>query len=78
MKNMTATVGLSDAIALLRSEGFDNATGPRIHHGMTAGHIPRPELDGSRSYRFAKKDLQAIRAYLSNVPTPGRRPAIHA
>jgi len=70
----TATVGLGDAIELLQSEGFDNANGPRIHHAITAGHIKRPGMDRSLCYRFSQKDLRAIRAYLSDVPSPGRRP----
>jgi len=78
MKNMIPTIGLADAIELLRSEGFDNASGPRIYHSIKAGHIKRPELDGSLRYRFSKKDLRAIRAYLSNVPSPGRRPKVYA
>jgi len=76
--NMTPAVGLSDAIELLRSEGFDNASGPRIHHAITAGHIERPAMDRSLRYRFSKKDLRAIRAYLSNVPSPGRRAKVCA
>jgi len=76
--NIKPTIGLADAIALLRSEGFDNANSARIYHGIKAGHIDRPELDGSLRYRFGKKDLRAIRAYLSDVPSPGRRPKVYA
>jgi len=80
MKNVTPTMGLglADTLSLLRSEGFDNANGPRIYYAITAGKIERPQLDGSRSYRFGKKDLQAIRSYLSVVPSRGRPSAIHS
>jgi len=78
MKNMTASIGLADTIALLQSEGFSNASSSRIYHAIKVGHVDRPELDRSLRYRFSRKDLRAIRGYLSNVPTPGRRPAIHA
>jgi len=76
--NMQASIGLADTIALLRSEGYSNASAPKIYYGMSAGKIERPEMDGSRTYRFAKKDLKSIRAFLSVVPTRGRRSAIHA
>lgn len=76
--NMKPTVGLCDAIELLQSEGFDNASGSRIRHAITAKHIDRPALDGAHRFRFSKKDLRGIRAYLSNVPSPGRRPRVPA
>jgi len=76
--NTIPTCGLSDAIELLRAEGFDNASGPRIHHAITAGHIQRPAMDRSLRYRFSRKDLRAIRAYLANVPSPGRRAKVYA
>ena len=76
--NNVPTCGLSDAIEMLRSEGFNNANGPRLYHAIRAGHIERPALDGSLRYRFTKKDLKSIRAYLSNVPAPGRRAKVYA
>lgn len=73
---LTAAIGLGDAISLLREEGFDNAGHARIYHAIKVGHIPRPELDGGIRYRFTRKDLRNVRAYLSNVPAAGRQPKV--
>jgi len=64
---------LSDVIGELRAEGLKNANPARIHHAIIAGHIARPHLDGSHRYRFTRTNVRQIRAYLQNVPRPGRR-----
>ncbi len=64
---------LKDALDLLKSEGFENATASRVHHAIIVGHIKRPAQDGSGRFRFRKRDLDALRTYLANVPRPGRK-----
>jgi hypothetical protein len=63
---------LSELLQTLRSEGLP-AAGHRIHHGITAGHLPRPERDGSGRFRFSSADVAACRKYLKNLPKPGRK-----
>ena len=69
---------MSELITELHAGGFNNANPGRIRHGMTAGHISRPPIDGTRSYRFDQEHVEEIRKYLANVPAPGRhkKPAV--
>ena len=63
---------LSELLQALRKEGLP-ADGYRIHYAISVGYLPRPEIDGSRRYRFSPADLAACRTYLSNLPKPGRK-----
>lgn len=63
---------LSELIEALRSEGLP-AAAHRIHYAFTAGHVPKPQRDGSGRYRFSDADVAACRAYLKNLPKPGRK-----
>ena len=65
---------LRDALDVLQREGFANATATRVHHAIIVGHVKRPSKDGSGRFRFRKRDLDALRTYLANVPRPGRKP----
>jgi len=65
---------LSELLAALRSEGLV-VRAHHIHHGISAGHLPRPERDGSGRFRFSKSDLGACRRYAQNIPRPGRKKA---
>ncbi len=63
---------LSDLLAMLRAEGID-AKAHRLHHAITAGHLPRPARDGSGRFQFTATDAAAARKYLAAPPTPGRK-----
>lgn len=65
---------LSEVLAALRSEGLE-AKAHVIHHGIYAGYLPKPERDGSGRFRFTASDVKACRAYLRNLPKPGRKKA---
>lgn len=64
---------LRDALDVLQREGFANATATRVHYAIVVGHVKRPSKDGSGRFRFRKRDLDALRTYLANVPRPGRK-----
>jgi hypothetical protein len=64
---------LSELLATLRAEGLANAAAHRLHHAITAGHLPRPERDSSGRFRFTRRDLTAARKYLAAPPRPGRK-----
>ena len=63
---------LSELLQALREEGLP-ANAYRIHYAISVGYLPRPEIDGSRRFRFAPADLAACRTYLANIPKPGRK-----
>jgi hypothetical protein len=63
---------LSEVLATLRSEGLP-AVAHRLHYGIAAGYITRPQRDGSGRYRFSDADVAACRRYLKNLPKPGRK-----
>ena len=63
---------LSELLQALRKEGLP-AEAYRIHYAISAGYLPRPEIDGSRRYRFSPADLAACRTYLANIPKHGRK-----
>lgn len=63
---------LSELLAELRAEGLPAAS-HRIHYGILAGYLPRPERDGSGRFRFTATDVRACRTYLKNLPKPGRK-----
>jgi hypothetical protein len=63
---------LSELLAKLRAEGIQ-ARAHVIHHGISAGHLPTPERDGSGRYRFSSADVAACRKYAKNPPKPGRK-----
>lgn len=65
---------LSELLSTLRAEGLP-AKAHRIHHGIQAGYLPRPERDGSGRFRFRPADVRACREYLRNLPKPGRKKA---
>jgi hypothetical protein len=65
---------LSELLAALRAEGLP-ARAHVIHHGIHAGYLPKPERDGSGRFRFNASDVKACRAYLNNLPKPGRKKA---
>jgi hypothetical protein len=64
---------LCELLSLLRAEGLTNATAHRLHHAITAGHIPRPKRDGAGRFQFSRTDAAAARKYLAAPPRPGRR-----
>lgn len=66
---------LCEIIATLRGEGHTNAKKHIIEHGIQAGHIPPPKLDGGHRRDFTPQDLDNIRVYLRNVPPRGPRKA---
>jgi hypothetical protein len=66
---------LSELLAVLRAEGVAAAKAHVIHHGIQAGHLPKPERDGSGRFRFSASDVKACRNYLRNLPKPGRKKA---
>lgn len=68
---------LSELLAALRAEGLQ-ARAHVIHHGIQAGYLPKPERDGSGRFRFTASDVKACRAYLKNLPKPGRKKAAAA
>jgi hypothetical protein len=65
---------LSELLATLRADGLP-AKAHQIHHAIQAGHVPRPERDGSGRFRFSATDVKACRGYMRNVPRPGRKKA---
>lgn len=65
---------LSELLATLRAEGLP-AQAHRIHHGIHAGYLPKPERDGSGRFKFSPADVRACRSYLKNLPKPGRKKA---
>jgi hypothetical protein len=67
-------VVLSELLSTLRAAGLP-AKAHQIHHAIQAGYVPRPERDGSGRFRFSPTDVKACRAYLSNLPKPGRKKA---
>ena len=58
--NMT-DLCLRDALELLKNQGHTNTTATRVHHAILAGHISRPEMDGSHRYRFSRRNLNELR-----------------
>ena len=74
--SMVSGYCFADAVELLKKEGFENATHRRIYHAIMAGHIEKPEVDGSGCYSFTRRNMTQVRRYLQNVPRPGRRPAM--
>ena len=52
---------LRDALELLKNQGHTNTTATRVHHAILAGHISRPEMDGSHRYRFSRRNLNELR-----------------
>jgi len=64
---------LCELLSMLRAEGLTNATAHRLHHAITAGHIPRPKRDGAGRFQFSRTDAAAARKYLAAPPRPGRR-----
>ena len=52
-----------------------NANPARIRHAIVAEHVSRPQKDGAGKYVFFEADVRRVRAYLDDVPQPGRRPA---
>lgn len=67
---------MSELINELKNAGFENATPHRIRHAITAGHIRRPAMDGSRNFRFSRADLNRCKEYLADVPAPGPRATV--
>jgi len=63
---------LSEVLETLRQEGLP-AVAHRLHYAFTAGHIARPQRDGSGRYRFSDADVARCRQYLKNLPKPGRK-----
>lgn len=63
---------LAELVETLRAEGID-ARPHRIHHAIQVGHLARPRVVSGR-FVFGRRDLAAARAYLRNVPRPGRKP----
>jgi hypothetical protein len=64
---------LCELLALLRADGLPNVAAHRLHHAITAGHLPRPNRDASGRFRFSSRDVAAARKYLAAPPRPGRR-----
>ena len=62
---------LSELLDSLRADGLE-AKAHRVHHGIRAGYLPKPERDGSGRFRFSASFVKACRAYLQNAPKPGR------
>jgi len=65
---------LSELLSTLRADGLP-AKAHQIHHAIQAGYVPRPERDGSGRFRFSAADVKACRAYMKNLPKPGRKKA---
>lgn len=70
-------LSISEVVEKLKAEGFDNADQARIHHAFSKGYLKRPRMVGG-SYIFSGRGVAAVRRYLANVPTPGRRAKITA
>jgi hypothetical protein len=68
---------LSELLAALRADGLP-AKAHVVHHGIRAGYLPTPARDGSGRFRFSATDVKACRAYLRNLPKPGRKKAATA
>jgi hypothetical protein len=64
---------LRDLVDTLRAEGIE-ARPHQIHHGIAAGHLPRPPVVSGR-FVFDKRLVAACRQYLATPPRPGRRAA---
>jgi len=62
----------ADMIELLLSQGIENAERRRIWHAISTNKVDRPPLDGSKKYRFQKKNIRQIKKYLASNPRPGR------
>jgi hypothetical protein len=65
---------LSELLAALRADGLP-AKAHVVHHGIRAGYLPTPERDGSGRFKFSATDVRACRAYMKNLPKPGRKKA---
>ena len=64
---------LADVLAVLRDEGFTNAVPGRIHYAITNGKISRPHVSHAHRYVFTEANIEELKAYLSDVPKPGRK-----